>query len=92
MPTKSLSVSQLNRALQIAEKIESLQAELDALLGGGGSSAASAAASAGETASTKSRGKGRRRGRRKGSKMSPEGRARIAEAQRKRWAKARAGK
>jgi hypothetical protein len=33
---------------------------------------------------------GGRRGRRKGSKMSPEARARIAEAQRKRWAKVRA--
>lgn len=91
MPTQSLSVNQLNRALQLAERIQELQAELDALLGGATPEEASAVENVASGDSTRARGKGRR-GRRKGSKMSPEGRARIAEAQRKRWAMARKSK
>lgn len=71
----SLSPRQLRRAAEIKEKIDSLQRELDGLLG-----AAAPAPS--------------RRGRKKRRTMSPEARAKIGEAQRRRWAKqkSKAGK
>ena len=76
----NLSSQQLRRALEIKEKIEALESQLDSLLG---ASAPAAAASAPMSAqATKKRG-GRR-------KMSPEARARIVAAQKLRWAKIRA--
>jgi hypothetical protein len=81
------SIAQLKKALQIAEQIHSLQAELDSLLGGGDHIDNGLVAAEAETTAP-----ARKKGRKKGSKMSPEGRARIAAAQRARWAKARGGR
>ena len=80
MPT----IAQLKKAIQIAEQIQQLEVELAATLGGSGASAAP------KTAAAKAAPAGKKR--RKRSKMSPEGRARIAAAQKLRWAKAKAGK
>lgn len=79
--TSTPSISNLKRAIEIAEQIERLQSQLAALVGGG-SAPAPAAASA--TAPKKTR--GRRGGKRT---LSPEARERIAAAQRARWAKAK---
>jgi len=77
MPT----LQQLQKALIIAEKIEALKAQLDAIVGA--SPKASTSVSAGEAPAPK------KRGPKKGSKrvLSPEARAKIAEAQKRRWAK-----
>lgn len=77
MPANTPSTNQLKRALEISERIEQLQRELAAILGG------SAPASAAPSAAPATPGK---RGRRKGN-LSPEARERIAAAQRARWAK-----
>lgn len=76
----TLSVSQLRRAIDLREQIDALQAELNALVGGAAPAPATSAAPA-----------ARRRGGRRGG-ISAEGRARIAAAQRARWAKQKAGK
>ena len=71
MNSLNISTDQLRRALQIKEQIESLQAQLTSLL-------------AGQIVNRKSSiadGRGARRA------MSAAGRARIAAAQRARWAK-----
>jgi hypothetical protein len=70
-----LSSSQLRRAAVLTEKIETLQGELNQLLGAEGE--------ASPRLSFLGRGRGGRR------KMSPAARARIAQAQRARWAKYR---
>lgn len=62
----NLSSQQLRRIADIKEKIDSLEHELDQLVGGGGL--------------------------KRKSGMSASGRARIAAAQRARWAKVRKGK
>lgn len=75
MTTNSLaniSTQQLRRAIELKEKIESLQAQLAAILGAPVEAAATASAP-----------------RKKGG-MSAAGRARIAAAQRARWAKQKA--
>ncbi len=78
MPTfHELSTAQLRQALQLREQIEVLQRKLGALLGGERSAAAPA------TAKTK-KPVGRPAGKRT---MSAEGRAKIAAAQKARWAK-----
>jgi hypothetical protein len=64
------SVSQLRQALKIAEKLEAMEAELAGLMGG----------------STKAAKRGRPLGKPQKNGMSEEGRKRIAEAQKKRWA------
>ena len=69
----SLSAQQLRRAADIKDKIQSLQNELEKIVG---SSPKSVTPSAG----------------RKKSKMSAAGRARIAAAQKARWAKIKAAK
>ncbi len=82
MPKKtstSPSVSQLKRALDIAEQIQKLEAELAGILGN--REAAVAVREKSEPAAKKVRKKRRN--------MSPEARERIAAAQRARWAKAR---
>ena len=71
----NISSTQLRRAADIQDKIESLQNELGKLLGDGSASA---------TVSTKPE--------RKRRKMSAAGKAKIAAAQRARWAKVRAEK
>jgi hypothetical protein len=95
--TTTPSSDQLRRALAIQEKIDALQADLVAVLGGQGGSTTSAAPK-------KGRGKGRKNAakasadssdaasetpvkRKKKRTMSPEAREKIAAAQRKRWAK-----
>jgi hypothetical protein len=80
MPT----TTQLKKAIQIAEQIQSLEAELAGILSGVGMGNGLVDAPEGK-GSTKAPKK-----RRKRSKMSPEGRARIAAAQKLRWAKAKA--
>jgi hypothetical protein len=71
----NISSSQLRRAADIQDKIESLQSELNKLLGASSESGTDSKAS-----------------RRKRRKMSAAARAKIAAAQRTRWAKVRAGK
>lgn len=73
----NLTAAQLKKAANITEKIEKLNAELAEILGGSVSVSA-----------TKVPGK---RGPKKGG-MSAAGRARIAAAQKARWAKVNAGK
>jgi hypothetical protein len=68
----NISATQLRRAADIQDKIESLQSELNQLLGN-----ASAPANKPE---------------RKRRKMSAAAKAKIAAAQRARWAKVRSGK
>ena len=77
MPT----LIQLKQAVTVAEQIEELQAKLAGLLGGSGPVASSAPAA--KAASTPVVKAGKRT-------MSAEARARIAAAQRARWAKVRA--
>lgn len=69
----AFTVAQLQRAAQIKEQIETLEAELGALL-------------TGKAAVRRGRPPGRR------VRISAAGRARIAAAQRLRWAKFKAGK
>ena len=68
----NISAVQLRRAADIQDKIESLQSELNQLLGNGSAPAIEPE--------------------RKRWKMSAAARAKIAAAQRARWAKVRAGK
>jgi hypothetical protein len=84
MPTTSNpSINQLRRAVQIAEQIQKLEAELASILKGAGLK--SSAASVSLAASTvKAKGK---KGARKKRVMSPEAREKIAAAQRARWAR-----
>lgn len=72
---ENLSSKQLSRAAQIKEKIESLQNELDALVGSPGSTRPGGSSSSGAA-----KGKG---------PISAAGLARIKAAQRARWAKFR---
>jgi hypothetical protein len=76
MSTPTISVDQLKRAIVIAEQIEKLEAELNQILSGRASTQAPT------TAKTKAAKTGKRT-------MSPEARAKIAAAQRARWAKSK---
>lgn len=78
------TAGQLRQAAAIVEQIETLQAQLTALLDGNAIPSASS-----PTAPAK-RGLGRPKKQKR--TMSPEARARIAEAQRKRWAAVKARK
>jgi ribosomal protein L15 len=71
----NISASQLRRAADIQDKIESLQSELGKLLGNGSADTTDSATPE-----------------RKRRKMSKAARAKIAAAQRARWAKVRSGK
>jgi len=77
----SPTISQLTKALRIQEQIEKLEAELRSVLSGS-ESTASWSTGNGKQASAKPKVK-------KKSGMSAEGRARIAAAQRARWAKSK---
>jgi hypothetical protein len=81
MPSSSNSVTQLQRALALAQQIERLEGELAAVLGTGRPSSSAAPRA---SAPAVKQGKGRKRG-----TISPEGRARIIAAQKARWAKVR---
>jgi hypothetical protein len=72
----NLSSQQLRRALEIKEKIEALEAQLNSMLG-------TSAPAAAKPAPVAKKAGGRR-------PMSPEARARIVAAQKLRWAKIRA--
>lgn len=75
-----LTSERLRRAAAIVEQIQALQTQLDSLLQG----TATVPAVAAKAAPAK---KVAKRGRKPGKRtMSPEARARIAEAQKKRWA------
>lgn len=76
----NITVQQLKRAVEIKEQIESLQSELNALMGGAPSTPAPSTASAPSAP--------RAAGAKKGG-MTAAGRARIAAAQKLRWAKAK---
>jgi len=78
MSSPAPSVDQLRQAVAIAELIEKLQAELQALIAGGLKSGVPAV----PAPAASSRIAGKRR-------MSPEARERIAAAQRARWAKSK---
>jgi hypothetical protein len=76
MPT----TAQLKKAVIISEKLDALEAELAAILGGSSKPAKAAK----EPKAPKARGPGRPKKTKR--VMSEEGRKRIAEAQKKRWA------
>jgi len=78
------SVNQLKRAVELAEKIQTLQDELDGLLGQSSSAAVTRPTRGRPPGSAAKKKPGSRGGRRN---MSDEARERIAEAQRRRWAK-----
>src|SRR2546423_743666 len=82
MPSTSsqLSTDKLRQAVQLSERIEHLQQQLNSVLGGSGSTKTSG----GEPAKGQAGKKG-------GRKLSAEARARIAAAARARWAKQRKG-
>jgi hypothetical protein len=78
MPTSNTpSISSLKQAIAIAEQIEKLQAQLAALVGGSAPTV------------TVAKAVGAPRGRRRKRTLSPEARAKIAAAQRARWAKSK---
>ncbi|GEP40921.1 hypothetical protein [Brevifollis gellanilyticus] len=81
------SLEQLKRAVEIHEQIEKLQVELDTLLGQGGG--ARRGRKPGAKASTNGSDAVKSRAAKKKVKraMSPEAREKIAQAQKKRWAK-----
>jgi hypothetical protein len=74
----NLTVAQLRRAATLREKISKLEKELGAIVG---EVAPSKAGKDSKDVPEKVKGKGKKR------KMSPEGRERIAAAQRERWRK-----
>ena len=76
MSTAIPSVSQLQRAIKIAEQIQALEAELSGILGG-----SAPAAKAGKKAPVEGK-KSKRK-----YNFSPEARAKIAAAQKARWAR-----
>jgi hypothetical protein len=78
---QNISSSQLRRAAAIKEKIESLQKELASVLGN--SAAEPTSAPSAQPSGNKTR---------KKRQLSPEGRARIIEAQKRRWAAKKKGK
>lgn len=71
------SVDQLKRAIKLSEQIQALEAELAAILGKAGASAPASNPKAAKAA----------RKERKKPVISEEGKARIAAAQRARWAR-----
>ncbi|SKB01753.1 hypothetical protein SAMN02745166_03449 [Prosthecobacter debontii] len=84
------SLEQLKQAVKIREQIERLQAELNSILGGGGArrgrKPGTKTNDAGDDEVSESAATGRKKKKRT---MSAEAREKIAEAQRKRWAKAK---
>ena len=79
MSNNTPSLAQLKRAITISEQIEALQSQLASILGGSAPLVGSAPA----PAATKTR-KGKRT-------VSPEARAKMAAAQKARWAKKKGG-
>ena len=98
MAISNPSVSQIKRALQVAEQIEILQAELSDLLGSSSLSSRTFvelveavdpfAIVSEDTSDAPVKKRGRGKGKRT---LSPEARLKIAAAQKRRWAKSHAG-
>lgn len=84
--SKQPSVEQLKKAVAIAEQIKTLEAQLEAILSG----SVAAPATRGRKPKAVKAEKAVSTGKKK-RMMSPEGRARIAAAQKARWAKAKKG-
>jgi hypothetical protein len=78
MPTSSPSLIQLRQAIEIHEQIQKLEAELLAIFTVGESSGGKSGPAAAEAPKA--------RGRKKGSKFSAASRAKMAAAQKARWA------
>jgi hypothetical protein len=76
----SLTAKQLHRAASIRERIEALEKQLNGILNGSSASARTALQESGPATVGKKR------------TMSAAAKARIAEAQRRRWAKVKAAK
>ncbi len=86
------TLEQLKRAAQVAEQIAKLEAELQAVLGGAKTRGRKPgkAAKTEEGADASEAAKPAKKSRKKRARnMTPEARARIAEAQKARWAKFR---
>ena len=81
-----LSLERLKEAVSIREQIDALQQRLSSLFGGSSQSSPRESTSSGESGATTSPGRGRGRGRGGRRTMSPETRAKLAEAARRRWA------
>ncbi|TLD71479.1 hypothetical protein FEM03_08110 [Phragmitibacter flavus] len=81
------SIQQIKQAIAVAEKIEALEAQLAGIWGTKKAPSAVAVEAAAETSEVpKKRGKAKKAVKAK-RVMSPEAREKIAEAQRRRWAK-----
>lgn len=101
MNTSTPRLQQLKKAIEISEKIEQLEQELKAVLEGTDSGSAAVAQAAapgrpgrkpGVSQAQATTGAAAKRGRKPGRAkriVSPEARAKMAEAQRRRWAKAK---
>lgn len=89
-----INTQTLQRAVTVAQQIESLQRELDAILGGGFSSSSSAPAKRGRKPKAFSfdAGPSLAAPQRKKRKLSAEAIEKIREGQRRRWAKVKGGK
>ena len=87
--TQTPSLDQLKRALEISQRIQELEVELAAVFSGGSTPAAVAPAAAPVSASPASAKAAKKQPKQRGGKrfVSPEARAKMAAAQRARWAK-----
>ena len=83
------SIDQLRQAVQIADQIQQLEAQLAAILGGGSAPAAKRQVGRPRKQPAEAKAKAPRR---KRGKMSAAGRANIVAAQKARWAKIKAKK
>lgn len=84
MSTFTPLLAQLKHAVELAEQIESLQAELASVMR---NYCASIPSAAGGGSKATFRSTAPRMSGTKANRVSPEGRAKIAEAQKRRWAK-----
>ena len=87
MSITNLTSKQLRKAADIQDKIEALQADLAAILGSAPVAAAASSKADAPKAAKAAKGPKKRKG-----GMSAEGRARVAAAQKARWAKVKAAK
>lgn len=91
MPDSQPTIDQLKKALEIAEKIQALEAELASLLGKAGISKKKVKAPVVkvEVEEPVKKEKAPKKAAKKRRELSPEARERIAAAQRARWANAK---
>ena len=81
------SINQLKRAVQLAEQIDRLETELNQIIASAGGKASTAGSAVAKITAPKAAAPAGKKG-----GMSAAGRARIAAAQKARWAKIKAGK